>query len=404
MRGDAVTASVAFSPAAGEKLTVTDWRYTTGGGEIVTRPKTDAKFQSEWKGVMALSGNLELSYTVKPKGKPAVAGTAVTSAVTVNDRTGPAWKTTITDLAETPLAGVPSPPEKAEELGQHEVLQGIQPDAVEAPISSGPNAGFTFVSTMGDRDFKSEPHIHPDVANAASAFHVFHQAAGLLYVVTSAGVRTRVPSTEYTGLKVGGGNITFNVPDWTAFYKKYRIYTVTVSGGGNTVPAQDGWWVLEPNTDAGAVKIINEAAVRAALQIGARTAYSAAATPNSSLQALPLMPSANIPSATRSHEYTHTTHSHRANFHKIARALDPRRLLESTVSTPSGPVTFRDKIQGLLAEIRKPNHEIVDETASKAAGSFVAVSGQTMAAVNQDPASGAYLGALWDLTHDKSLG
>jgi hypothetical protein len=79
-------------------------------------------------------------------------------------------------------------------------------------------------------------------------------------------------------------------------------------------------------------------------------------------------------------------------------------VLESTVSTPSSPVTFSDKIQGLLAEIKKPNHEIVDEAASKAAGSFVPVSGQTMAAVNQNPAGGASLGALWDLTHDQQLG
>jgi hypothetical protein len=78
-------------------------------------------------------------------------------------------------------------------------------------------------------------------------------------------------------------------------------------------------------------------------------------------------------------------------------------VLESTVSTPSNPVTFSDKIRGLLTEIKKPNHELVDEAASKAAESFVSVSGQTMAAINQDPASGASLGTLWDITHDKPM-
>ncbi len=403
VRGDSIAASVAFSPSAGEKLTVTDWRYTTGAGDIIARPKTEAKFQSEWKGVMALSGNLELSYTVKPTGKPAVAGTAVTSAVTVNDRTGPNWQTTITDLPETPLSGVLSPPEKAEELGLHDVLQGVEPAAGETPISNGPNAGFTFVNMVQDRDYKSEPHIHPDVVNAASAFRVFHRDAGLLFFTTNAGVRTRIPSTDYTGLKVGGGTIAFNVPDWTAFFKKYGVLSVTVSGGGKTVPAQNSWWALQPNVEAGALVITNAAAVRAALGISAKTLFTAAATNNGGWQAIALMPSANIPTATRSHEFTHATHSHRANFHKIVRALDPRRVLESSVSTPTNPVTFSSKIHGLLAEIRKPNHEIVDEAASKTAGSFVPVSGQTMAAINQDPASGASLGALWDLTHDQQL-
>ena len=403
VRGDTLTASVAFSPTAGEKLTVTDWRYTTRGGDTVTRPRRDAKFQSEWKGVMALSGTLELSFTVKPTGKPAVAGTAVTSAVTVNDRTGAAWQTTMTDAAETPLSGALSPPERAEELGHHVVPAGVEPTAGQTPISSGPNAGFTFVKSVDDRNYRSEPQIHPDVTDATSRFRVFHRDAGRIYFVTTAGVRTLIPSSEYTGLRVGGGKITFNVPDWTAFFKKYGILAVTVSGGGNTVPAQNGWWILSPNTETGALMITNAAAVRAALRIGAKDPFTANATGNGSFQGNALMPSADIPAATRSHEHTHATHSHRANFHKIVRALDPRRVLESTVSTPSNPVTFGDKIHSLIEEIRRPNHEIVDEAASKAAGSFVPVPGVTMAAINQDPATGASLGALWDITHDRQM-
>jgi hypothetical protein len=403
VRGDTITATVAFSPSAGEKLTVTDWRYTTGGGDTVTRPKTDAKFQSEWKGVMALSGNLELSFTVKPRGKPAVAGTAVTSAVTVSDRTGAAWQTTITDSPETTLSGAPSPPEKAEELGLHVVPSGVEPTAGQTPISSGPNPGFTFVNMVDDRNYKSEPKIHPDVINATSPFRVFHKDAGRMYFVTTAGVRTLIPSSEYTGLTIAGGTITFNVPDWTAFYKKYGIITVTVSGGGNTVTAQNGWWTLQPNTEAGAPVITNPGAVRAALGIGAKDRFTGTVSHNGAYRAITLMPSDNIPAATRSHEFTHATHSHRANLHKIVRALDPKRVLESTVSTPSNPVTFSDKIRGLLTEIKKPNHELVDEAASKAAESFVSVSGQTMAAINQDPASGASLGTLWDITHDKPM-
>jgi hypothetical protein len=171
------------------------------------------------------------------------------------------------------------------------------------------------------------------------------------------------------------------------------------------VTAQNGWWVLEPNAETGGVKITDPGAVRAALRIGGSVQMDpAVVNVNGSFQAIALMPSADIPAATRSHEYTHAVHSHRANVHKIVRALDPRRVLESSVSTPSNPVTFSDRIHALLTEIRKPNHELVDEAASKAAGIFVPVSGKTMAAVNQSPASGASLGALWDLTHDRQLG
>jgi hypothetical protein len=402
-RGDTITASVAFTPTAKEKLKVTGWKYTTSGGDTVTRPKSDVGFQSEWKGIMALSGDIELSYTVTPLGKSAVTGTPVTATVTVNDRTGPAWQTTITDEGETALSGMPSPPEKAEELGHHEVPADLEPAAAQTQISSGPNAGFTFVDMVQDRNYKSQPKIHPDVTNATSPFRVFHKDAGLLYFATTGDARTLIAKADYTDLKIAGG-ITFKVPDWTAFYKKYNVYTVTVSGGGKTVTAQRGWWVFEPNTETGALKITDPGAVRAALGIGATTPYSAAANSNGGFQAIALMPSADIPSATRSHEFTHATHSHRANFHKIVRALDPRRVLENSVSTPSKPVIFKDKIHALLGEIKKPNHELVDEAASKAAGSFVPISGKTMAAINRDPASGASLGALWDLTHDQQLG
>ena len=78
--------------------------------------------------------------------------------------------------------------------------------------------------------------------------------------------------------------------------------------------------------------------------------------------------------------------------------------MENTVSTPSTPVVFVDRIRFLLGEIRRPNHELVDEAGSRAAGSFVPVAGATMAGINVNPASGASLGVLWDITHDRPLG
>jgi hypothetical protein len=253
-----------------------------------------------------------------------------------------------------------------------------------------------------DRKYESQPFIHPDVTNAVSPFRVFHQEAGLLYFATTSGGRTRIPKNEFTNLNVAAG--TFSVPDWTAFCKKYGVFTVTVSGGGKPVPAHNNWWAFQPNKETGSLVITDPTAARTALGVSASTTITPAASSNGAFQVMPLMPSANIPAGTRSHEYTHAIHSHRANFHKMVRALDPRRVLESSVSTPSNPVNFGDQINVLSTEILKPNHEIVDEVASKAAGKFVAGAGQKMAAINQDPGSGASLGALWDITHDTHMG
>jgi hypothetical protein len=284
------------------------------------------------------------------------------------------------------------------------VPSGVEPGATNTNIPTGPNTGFVFAAAVADRNYKSEPQIHPDVTNAASAFRVFHQDASRLYFVPNTGPRVLIPLTEYKVLRIAGPSMTFDVPDWAAFYKKHGVVTVTCSFGGNTITAQNNWWTLQPNTQAGAVTLTSPGAVRAALKISERDAFNIAVTVNGNWEAIPLMPSASIPPATRSHEYVHAVHSHRANLHAMVRALDPRRLLESTVSTPSTPVVFGDKIHNLLREIMKPNHELVDEPATKAAGNFVALSGKTMAAINQDPATGGFLGALWDITHDRVVG
>lgn len=403
-RGDTLTAKADFAPTAGEKLTVTGWRFTSSVGGSVTRPAKDAGFQKEWKGPMARSGTLELSYEVKPKGGKAVPGTPVTAPITVNDRTGADWITSISDLAESPYTGGLSPPQTAESLGHHLEVQGVVPTAQDNTIAGGPNAGFTFVASVTDRKFQSQPQIHPDVTSATSVFRTFHQDAGRLYFRPTTGAHVLIPPAEYRVTSAPGARLTFTpVAGWTAFYKRHGVLAVTFSSGRTTVPAQDSWWTLDPDAEAPNVKMTNENAIRRALGTSASAPITPGVTARGQWEAIPLMPSAKIEPGTRSHEYAHAVHSHRANFHKIVRALDPRRRLEATVSTPSNPIVFGNAIQNLLTEIHKPNHEIVDEAASKAAGQFVAAPGQAMAAVNQDPSSGAFLGALWDITNDQPL-
>src|SRR5208283_3847590 len=164
------------------------------------------------------------------------------------------------------------------------------------------------------------------------------------------------------------------------------------------------WWTLDPDQEAPMVKITNPGAIHTALGIGAKDDFTPTTQVNGRWNKIALMPSAQIEPGTKSHEYLHPTHSHRANLHKILRALDPRRIMEESVSTPTNSIDFPGKLDSVRDEIRKPVHELVDEAASKTAGRFVAVPGKTMAAVNQDPATAASLGVIWDITNDRPLG
>lgn len=115
------------------------------------------------------------------------------------------------------------------------------------------------------------------------------------------------------------------------------------------------------------------------------------------------MQSADILAGTRSHEYQHITHSHRANFLAMMRALDPQRKIESTVSTPGQAVNFNSQISTWWSEILRPIHELVDEAASREQERFVAVPGATMAEINTDPDTGDILGSVWNITNDRHM-
>jgi Domain of unknown function (DUF4157) len=411
-RGDTLTARVDFTPTAGERLTVNGWKYTTADGDMVSRPARDAGFQHQWQGVMAVSGNMELSYTIKPKSGAAGPPVTVTSAVTVSDRTGPDWKTTIEDVAEAPLTGGPSPPEQAEKLGLHVVPGDLDPAANHDKIAKGPNAQFEYVTLVTDRSYKSQPFVHPDVTNPDSVFRRFHRDAGRLYFVPGGNRTNRIliPLTEYRVVSATGNGMVFTVPDWNAFFKRHNILTVTCSAMGRTVTAKNEWWNLDlshmvDGMPDGRVNLTADGAraARAALGITDRDTFENTPTANGAWERIPLMPSGQILPRTQSHEYRHPVHSHRANVHAMVEALDPRRLLESTVATPTRPIDFRDKIHQITGEIQKPVHELVDKAASQTAGRFVPLSGKTMAAINQDPDSGAPLGLLWDITHDQVM-
>jgi hypothetical protein len=400
-RGDTLTATLGFTPAAGETLSVLGWSYETPAHGTIARPATEADFRTRWSGAMAVSGDIVLSYQLTPAGGTARPAQTLRSAVTVADRTGAPWESTVTLQAEGTLTGQPSPPQAFHQLGRHNAT-AVLPQPTATPIAAGPNAHLTYVSALVPGSFFSSPLIHPDETNPASAFYRFHLNPSRLYLVTST-ARTLIPLTEYSGLSVSGGNLTFNVPNWEAFYKRHNFLRVTArSDSGREVVLAPSIWRLASNAQDADVEIADVPALRAALRITGSQTFTFGWASNGSWEGFELMQAPAILAGARSHEYGHATHSHRANFTKMMRALDPQRKIESKVGTPAGPIDFVAQIGSWWTEILRPNHELVDEAASRTAESFVPAPG-TMAGVNTDPASGAFLGSVWNITGDRQM-
>ncbi|MGH2538029.1 MAG: DUF4157 domain-containing protein, partial [Candidatus Promineifilaceae bacterium] len=391
-RGGNLTAAVSFSPTAGERMSVTSWEYITPSHGTVSRPTSDVDFQTQWAGTMALGGRLRLRWHYLP------ADTVVETLerpISVNDRTGAPWASAVTDNAEAARAGQPSPPRQFNQLGIHNA-NVTNPAPTRSTISGGPNHAFAFVSSLTAGSYTSSPQLHPDVTNAASAFRRFHRDASVLFKVSPAGAKTRIPVSDYSNLNEGPP-LTWDVPDWEAFYKRHGIFTVQATAGATTRTVAHANWGLASNAHDATLQITDEAAVRTQLGIGPADAFSISVVVNFSWQGNTLMPSADIPGGVRSHEFAHAMHSHRANFHKMMRALDPQRVIERTVSTPSNTVDFAAKLSDLQTEILEPNHEIVDEAKSRREEEFAATAGQTMAGINTSPDTGAFLGNVWDI-------
>lgn len=399
VRGGALTATVGFTPAAGESMTISDWKYTTTDHGDLSRPTTDPTFQTSWAGTMALSGTIEVTYAITPAGGTAGADQTLSQAVTVSDRTGTSWTAQVVEAREAALAGKPSPPQVFSDLGLHESFTpGITPTATA--ITAGPNTGLSFVGSLTSGNFESKPSLHPQLRSATNAFKTFHSVPSRLYMVRN-GTRTLVPGAAYSGL-VTDPTLSFTVPDWEAFYKARGFYVITASFGGNDVVLQPAWWGLDSNAEDATIQIRNDAAIRAALSMTDPADSYTTSIDSAGWSGFRLMQAAAIVAGTQSHEYAHATHSHRANFRAMIRALDPPKLLEKSISSATTTVDFATRMTTLMDEIREPDHELVDEAASATAEEFVAGAG-TMAGVNEDPATGAFLGSVWDITNDTQM-
>jgi hypothetical protein len=404
LRGDTLTATINFTPPTGSTLVVTAWTYTAGRA-TVTRPSRDATFNTSWSGLMAASGTLDLAYRID---QGATTGTVqhLTQDITVNDRTGAPWESSITENAEVAYAGQPSPPQRFPQLGVHETNGSTLPQVTASPITSGPNQGFTFAGSLTAGSYISQPKIHADLNNPQSAFMVFHQQAGLLFITPSGGARARVndPALTFT---ISGGTSDFSVPQWEAFYKRQHFYTITYRQGRYSYTLPDAEWTLASNAVDADIQTTGtaDASIRTALHLSATDGYAA---PNIATRGnwtvATLLSGPRILSGTQSHEYQHAIHSHRGNYRKMMRALDPQRKSESKVFPPGQAQNYTNLISGWWRQIGNgmASHKLVDEAQSRDQETFVD-DGSDMAGVNQN-AAGELLGNVWNITGNNPMG
>lgn len=400
LRGETLRATIMFSPNGAETYRITAWSFDTAEHGTENRRGSDATFQNNWEGVMAISGTLTVTYRITPDGGTEGDEETLTQEITVNDRTGTDWVTTVDRNAEAALAGKPSPPQVFRDLGLHE-SEVTMPALTPSTISEGPNRRFRFIESLTAGTYESNPFIHPDLNDATSDFHTFHQHPGRLFLVVGS-TNHLIPPADYSNLNVGGSNLSFDVPDWEAFYKAHNFYQIRATANDNTFDVPDSAWELDSNAEDAQVKITNDAAITTGLGIEENEDFELEIDTRGSWSGHEMMQAGAILAGTQSHEYLHNTHSHRANFLKMMRAIEPEKLIEKRVSSPTNTENFNSLLRTWQTEILKPDHEIVDEQASEEAEEFVET-GDEMAGVNTDPGSGAFLGSIWNITGDAEM-
>jgi hypothetical protein len=406
-RGDRLTATITYTPPAGSTLAVTGWRYTAGT-ITVTRAAADANFNSSWAGTMVISGTIDLAYRID-QGTTQGTETHLTQAITVNDRSGAPWAASLTENAETPYGGQPSPPQRFPQLGVHETNGTTLAQVTAQAVAGGPNQGFSFAQSLQAGSYISQPKIHADLTNPRSAFRIFHQQPGLLFLVPAGGgaqVRINQPGITFTGT---AASADFEVPQWETFYKAINLFSIVYSQGRRTYRLVDADWVLDNNARDANMNLtaVGDGNVRAALRLSATDALPAPTiTPRGRWSIVKLLADAAILTGTQSHEYVHAVHSHRGNYRKMMRALDPQRKAESKIFPPGTTESYAATIQTWWNEIASgmSSHRLVDEAQSRTQERFVD-NGSDMAGVNEDPAnSNALLGNVWNITGNNLMG
>ncbi len=279
----------------------------------------------------------------------------MTENITVNDRSGAPWESSVTENAEVPYTGQPSPPQRFPQLGVHTVAGSTLPQVTAQAVAGGPNKGFTFAQSLQAGSYISQPKIHPDLSDPKSAFMVFHQQPGLLFIEPGGGRRARADQPAQHHLQRDALHGRFQR---TAVGNRFSKRSTTSQSPTARDANPTRWWTrtgrwTAMRADANlSITPAGDAHIRAALGLSATDALPAPTiTPRGSFTIFLLLAGPAIHTGTQSHEYVHAVHSHRGNYKKMMRALDPQRKAESKLFNPGATQSYAATISDWWTQI-----------------------------------------------------
>lgn len=452
VRGTKVTFTIQDPP---QDINVKSWVFEetleSGKKVKVTRPKNDSAqtWNTSWEGQMVTSGKIIVKYQIKKKlskGKWEIKkGSTLEHEVKVVARTGDAWRSTVTLHDDQPTSTIPSsspgskpkiPPQKFPDLGRHHsriLPQNYVPQTIN--LTRGPNRGYS-ISDALQIEFHSYGYINDDLRDANSDFSKAQDGNAYFTMGNSPTLHLVKSSNYYTlsGEKVKikdeekfrkdhdiPVNITSPAPkrpidknDWTVsgdnvevvdlekFMKKYNIRIFLTSPPPRR-PIEPDDWTISGNT----IKIVNEDDFREKYNIGDKAfnckpeGYTL--KPESYKIEPPRIRHADLLKYTKRHEYAGNPNSHRANFEKLVRALDPKAYAESIISRPGTQTNLINLIRKRVRMVGVDDkHRIVDEEATKNDEQVRYVAFERIYGCNEDD-NGNFVGNVWNTVNNRAF-
>jgi len=376
---------------------------------IVERSEKEepSTWEKSWQGQIAAPGSISIRYELKKKKvvdseekvnwrvNPWEKNAAVKYKVEVAPRKG--WDSTVAIGLEKPTSQIPADwlkpdqvpsahPEKFSDLGKHVGRTELQSADPTVTISSGPNNGYSLVSALKTISFHSFPFIHDDLLDPSSDFS--RAQDGKVHFQVGDPPQNRTADRSY--FTVSGNQLVMK--DWEKFRKDHNIPVYL------TEPKFDPKKVIDPahwTISNGNVELtITDATFRKNYEIGDKAYRYVPEAVN--ISPLRIGRDRLLANAQR-HEYAGKVESHRANFEKAHRALDPKKYAESLTAIPGKKKTLFDEIKNRvkLVEEASSTHNIIDEDKTRSSGKLEFIVNKKMLPVNQDD-NGAFEGAVWD--------
>lgn len=410
VRGTKVAFTIQDPP---QDMSVKSWKFeetleTSKKVKPVTRPKNDSAqtWDISWEGQMLTSGKIIVKYEIKKKvskGKYEVKKGTLEHEVKVVARTGDAWLSTIINHDDLPTSTIPNnspggkpkiPPQSFSDLGAH-YPRREPPNYIPKTINPtrGPNRGYSIFDVL-QFEFHSDGYINDHLRDAESQFSKA-QDGNAYFTMGKSTTLHLVKSPKYYLLS--GKNVKIN--NLEEFYKDHDI-PVNITSPPPIRPIDKKDWTMSGSD----VKlVISEDDFRKKYNIGDKACKYLS---ESYKIKPPRILHENLLKNTRRHEYAGNPNSHRANYEKLVRALDPKAYAESLISRPGTQVNLTVLLKNRLrlvdmADVKKKDlHGIVDEQATKNEKQVKFVASERIYDCNEKD-NGNFDGIVWNIVNNR---